>query len=105
MISSNRIPPIAVLSIFYCGSFRSTSIEKDEKQKTKAAKKRQKGGYAVKKSDITHTNSFTFFFLKLNLSFLVSHEAHIILHQTTKFHIQERAYQCICGRVKVTKYN
>ena len=87
MISSDTIPPIAVLSIIYCGSFRSTSIEKDEKENTKTAKKRQKGGRAVKKSDKPHTNSFTLFFLKLNPSFLVFHEALIILHRTTKFHI------------------
>ena len=63
------------------------SIEKGEKEKTKTAKKKQKGGRAVKKSDIPHTNSFTFFFLKLNLSFFVSYEALIILHRTTKLHI------------------
>ena len=105
MISSDRIPPIAVLSFFTVAISEVCQLRKAKKRRQRQQKKKQKGGRAVKKSDIPHTNSFTFFFLKLNLSFFVSHEALIILHRTIKFHIQERAYQCICGRVKVTKYN
>ena len=36
------------------------------------------------KSDIPHPNSSMYFFLKLNVSFLVSHEALIVLQRTTK---------------------
>ena len=49
----------------------------------KATKKLRKES-VQSKSDILHTNSSMYYFLELNLSFLVSQEAQIILQQATK---------------------
>ena len=46
------------------------------------------------KSDVPQTTSFMYFLLYLNLSFLVSHEALIILQPGTRKTLP-RAYQCI----------
>ena len=46
------------------------------------------------KSDVPQATSFMYFLLYLNLSFLVSHEALIILQPGTRKTLP-RAYQCI----------
>ena len=93
MISAGRRPPIAVLSFFTVGISEVRQLRKAKKRRQRQQKKKKtERRTSTKKNDIPHTNSFIFFFLKLNLSFFVSHEAFTILYRTTKFHIQERAY-------------
>ena len=79
MVSSHKIPTITILCIFI-GTIQQVGFLGRGREKTKKATENDIESKACsQKSDVPDTNLSLYFFLKLNLSFLVFHEALVIL--------------------------